>query len=138
MTAEATIRAYYAAFNAGDWDAMAALLTEDVAHDVNQGAREVGRGAFRTFLERMARHYREQVEDLVVMTGAEDARAAAEFIIAGEYLATDPGLPEARGQRYRLPVGAFFALREGRIARVTNFYNLRGWVAQVQGAPTLR
>jgi steroid delta-isomerase-like uncharacterized protein len=86
----------------------------------------------------MARHYREQVEDLVVMTGAEDARAAAEFIIAGEYLATDPGLPEARGQRYRLPVGAFFALREGRIARVTNFYNLRGWVAQVQGAPTLR
>jgi steroid delta-isomerase-like uncharacterized protein len=131
MSAEAILRAYYAAFNAGDWDAMAALLTEDVAHDVNQGAREAGRAAFRAFLERMARHYREQVEDLVVMVGPDGTRAAAEFTIAGEYLTTDPGLPEARGQRYRLPAGAFFALREVRIARVTNFYNLRDWIAQV-------
>jgi steroid delta-isomerase-like uncharacterized protein len=137
MSAEATIRAYYAAFNAGDWDAMAALLTEDVAHDVNQGARETGRAAFRAFLDRMARHYREQVEDLVVMVGPDGTRAAAEFTIIGEYLATDPGLPEARGQRYRLPVGAFFALREGRIARVTNFYNLRDWIAQVEGRAPL-
>jgi steroid delta-isomerase-like uncharacterized protein len=134
MTAEATLRAYYAAFNAGDWDAMVALLTEDVAHDVNQGGRETGRAAFRAFLDRMARHYREQVEELVVMVSADGARGAAEFVIAGEYLATDAGLPEARGQRYRLPVGAFFAFREGRIARVTNFYNLRDWIAQVSAS----
>jgi steroid delta-isomerase-like uncharacterized protein len=134
MTAEATLRAYYAAFNAGDWDAMAALLSEDVAHDVNQGGRETGRAAFRAFLDRMARHYREQVEELVVMVSADGARGAAEFVIAGEYLATDAGLPEARGQRYRLPVGAFFAFREGRIARVSNFYDLRDWIAQVSAS----
>lgn len=133
MSAEAVIRAYYAAFNAGDWGAMVALLTDDVAHDVNQGARETGAAAFRAFLDRMARHYREQAEELAVMATPDGARAAAEFVIAGEYLMTDHGLPPARGQRYRLPVGAFFALREGRIARVTNFYNLRDWVAQVEG-----
>jgi steroid delta-isomerase-like uncharacterized protein len=132
MDAETLVRAYYAAFNAGDWDGMAALLSEDVAHDVNQGAREGGRAAFRAFLERMARHYREQLEELVVMVGADGRRAAAEFVVSGEYLLTDPGLPPARGQRYRLPAGAFFAIEGGRIARVTNFYNLRAWIAQVE------
>ncbi|MBY0338795.1 MAG: nuclear transport factor 2 family protein [Acetobacteraceae bacterium] len=126
-----TLHAYYAAFNARDWDGMCVLLTEDVAHDVNQGGREVGREAFRAFLERMARHYRERVEDLVAMVTPDQVRGAAEFTIRGEYLATDEGLPEARGQAYVLPVGAFFELREGRIARVTNFYNLKDWVAQV-------
>jgi steroid delta-isomerase-like uncharacterized protein len=132
MDAETLVRAYYAAFNAGDWDGMAALLSEDVAHDVNQGAREGGRAAFRAFLDRMARHYREQVEELVVMVSADGRRAAAEFVVSGEYLLTDPGLPPARGQSYRLPAGAFFAIEGGRIARVTNFYNLRAWIAQVE------
>lgn len=132
MSTEALIRAYYAAFNAGDWDGMAALLAEDVAHDVNEGPREGGRAAFRAFLDRMARHYREQVEEVVVMVSADGTRAAAEFIVTGAYLATDPGLPPARGQRYRLPVGAFFVVGGGRITRVTNFYNLRAWVAQVE------
>lgn len=131
MSAAALIRAYYAAFNAADWDGMVALLTDDVAHDVNEGGRETGRAAFRAFLDRMAQHYAERVEDLVVMEGAGGMRAAAEFTVHGRYLVTDPGLPEARGQGYALPVGAFFELRDGRIARVTNFYNLKAWMAQV-------
>jgi ketosteroid isomerase-like protein len=40
-------------------------------------------------------------------------------------------MPEARGQRYRLPAGAFFEIRDGKIARVTTTYNLRDWIAQV-------
>ncbi|MEQ8662527.1 MAG: isopropylmalate/homocitrate/citramalate synthase, partial [Gammaproteobacteria bacterium] len=51
----------------------------------------------------------------------------------GEYLATDEGLPAAHGQRYRLPAGAFFDVRDGRVARVTNYYNLPNWVDQVGG-----
>ncbi len=131
MSATELIRAYYAAFNAADWDGMVALLTDDVAHDVNEGGRETGRAAFRAFLDRMAHHYAERVEDLVVMEGEGGTRGAAEFTIHGRYLVTDPGLLEARGQVYALPVGAFFDLRDGRIARVTNFYNLKAWMAQV-------
>jgi steroid delta-isomerase-like uncharacterized protein len=131
LSPSALLRAYYAAFNAADWDGMAALLTEDVAHDVNQGGREAGRPAFRAFLDRMALHYAEQVEGLVVMENPDGTRAAAEFTIRGHYLVTDPGLPEADGQGYVLPVGAFFDIRAGRIARVTNFYNLKDWMVQV-------
>ena len=41
------------------------------------------------------------------------------------------GLPEAKGQTYILPAGAFFDLRDGKVARVTTFYNLADWVRQV-------
>jgi steroid delta-isomerase-like uncharacterized protein len=125
------VLSYYAAFNRGDAEAMLALLAADVRHDINQGGSEHGIEAFRAFLARMARCYREQLRDIVVMCTQDGCRAAAEYVVHGEYLQADAGLPPARGQRYVLPGGAFFELREGRIARVTNYYNLQDWLAQV-------
>ena len=123
---------YYAAFNRGDWEAMLACVADDVAHDVNQGQREVGREAFRAFLARMDRCYREQLRDIVVMANAEGNRAAAEYVVHGEYLEADAGLPPARGQRYVLHGGAFFAFAGDRIVRITNYYNLEDWLRQVR------
>ena len=65
---EALIRKYYDAFNRGDREAMLSLLTDDVAHDINQGGREVGKEAFRRFLAHMDRCYREELTDIVVTT----------------------------------------------------------------------
>jgi steroid delta-isomerase-like uncharacterized protein len=122
---------YYAAFNAGDMQTFESLLTDDVAHDVNQGGRETGKAAFRAFMQRMNGAYREHLTDIVVFANADGSRAAAEFIVNGEYLASDPGLPPAHGQKYRLPAGAFFDVRDGKVARITNYYNLQDWIAQV-------
>jgi steroid delta-isomerase-like uncharacterized protein len=129
MDSRELIEAYYAAFNARDWEGMLALLAEDVAHDINQGGRETGVAAFRAFLARMNRCYAEDLADIVVMS--EGDRAAAEFVVHGRYNATDEGLPAATGQTYILPAGAFFEIRAGRIARVSNFYNLANWLKQV-------
>jgi len=125
------VHAYYAAFNAGDRAAMLALLTDDVVHDLNQSARETGREAFAAFMQRMDARYRERLADIVVMTSPDGTRAAAEYVVHGAYIADDAGLPPANGQRYVLPGGAFFDIRDGRIARVTNYYNLEDWIAQV-------
>lgn len=122
---------YYAAFNRGDWNGMLALLADDVVHDLNQGARETGKEAFAAFLARMNDSYREQLRDVVVLASLDGQRAAAEYVVHGEYLRTDEGLPPAKGQRYVLPGGAFFDIRNDRIARVTNYYNLQDWIAQV-------
>ena len=92
---------------------------------------ETGKVTFAAFLARMNRCYREQLRDLVVMANQEGTRVAAEYVVHGEYLADDTGLPPARGQKYVLPGGAFFDIRDGRIARVTNYYNLEDWIAQV-------
>ncbi|MGE8226481.1 MAG: ketosteroid isomerase-related protein [Stenotrophomonas sp.] len=132
--AVALVTAYYAAFNRGDWAGMLACLSEDVAHDLNQGPRETGRTVFAAFLQRMEASYREQLHDVVVMASDGGLRVAAEYVVHGEYHHTDEGLPPAQGQRYVLPGGAFFDVRDGKISRVSNYYNLQDWIAQVAGA----
>ncbi|GAA4491553.1 ketosteroid isomerase-related protein [Gluconacetobacter tumulicola] len=132
-TARAVIESYYRIFNSGDRAAFLALLTDDVVHDINQGGSENGVAAFRAFLQRMDRCYREEIRDVVVMVNDDGSRAAAEFVVHGTYLSTDEGLPEAAGQTYVLPAGAFFTLREGKVARISNYYNLPEWTRQVTG-----
>jgi steroid delta-isomerase-like uncharacterized protein len=129
--AEKLIQAYYDAFNAKDVNGFLALLAEDVVHDINQGRRERGKQAFSVFLARMNRCYDEQIVDLVIMTNPDGIHVAAEFQVVGKYVATDTGLPAARGQAYRLPAGAFFEVKDGKVARVSNTYNLHDWLKQV-------
>lgn len=127
----ALLTRYYTAFNAGDWEGMLGCLAEDVAHDINQGETQRGKDTFRAFLAHMERCYRERLDGIVLMASDDGARGSAEFVVHGEYLATDEGLPEAAGQTYQLPAGAFFAMSEGKIDRVTVYYNLADWCAQV-------
>jgi steroid delta-isomerase-like uncharacterized protein len=137
MTAAETqtlITRYYEAFNRGDSDGMLACLADDVVHDVNQGERRTGKDVFRAFNARMAHCYKEKLENIVVMASADGTRGAAEFNVIGTYKNTDEGLPPARGQKYVLPAGAFFAVKSGQITRVSNYYNLTEWLMQVAGA----
>jgi len=126
-----TIENYYAAFNRGDIPAMLDTLHDDFAHHVNEGSVRLGKAAFADFCRHMSETYRETLTDLVVFANDAGTRGAAEFTVNGTYLRTDPGLPEARGQTYVLPAGGFFTLKEGRITRVTTYYNLQDWLAQV-------
>ncbi len=134
VTVAETLAAYYAAFNRQDAEGMLALLANDVLHEPSQGTARHGKQAFREFLAHMNRSYAEQVIDPVFLTGEDASRGAAEFMLEGRYLETDEGLPPATGQTYRLRVGAFFALENGLITRVSNHYNLADWTQQVQSA----
>lgn len=131
MTPEALITSYYAAFNAGDTEAMLACLAPDVAHHVNEGQVRTGRNAFAAFLAHMSRCYAETLTDIVVMVSPDGTRAAAEFTVNGTYKHTDAGLPEAHGQTYTLPAGGFFSIADGQITRVVTYYNLADWIRQV-------
>lgn len=133
MSAADTIRDYYAAFNRQDMNAFFALLSDDVVHDINQGGRQSGKEAFAKFMDHMNLCYKETLTDIVIMENAEGTRGAAEFVVNGEYLVTDEGLPEANGQKYVLPAGAFFEIRDGKVTRISNTYNLNDWIAQVIG-----
>lgn len=110
---------------------MLALLTDDIAHDLNQRPRETGRDASAAFMQRMDRCYREQLRDIVVLASIDRTRAAAEYVVHGGYVADGVDLPPASGQRYVLPGGAFFDIRSGRIARLSTTYNLDDWQRQV-------
>lgn len=125
------IEQYYSAFNSSNMETFLNLLTDDVVHDINQGKREIGKEAFSQFMACMNHNYKEQLVDMVIMSTLDGKRAAAEFIVLGEYIKTDEGLPVAQGQKYHLPAGAFFEIRDNKVARITNYYNLQDWIAQV-------
>jgi steroid delta-isomerase-like uncharacterized protein len=125
------IETYFKAFNAGDIEGMLACLTDDVAHHVNEGGIRRGKSEFALFCADMSRCYREQLQNIVIMNSVDGVRAAAEFTVLGTYLEADAGLPDAHGQRYILPAGSFFSLRDGKISRVVTYYNLSDWVRQV-------
>lgn len=127
-----TIELYFKAFNAGDTDGMLEQLSSDVQHHVNEGQIRVGLEQFREFCAHMSHCYEENLTDMVVFINNDGTRAAAEYTVNGRYLNTDAGLPEANGQTYRLPAGSFFTLKDGKIARVTTYYNLQDWLRQVQ------
>jgi steroid delta-isomerase-like uncharacterized protein len=127
----ATVQAYFDAFNAGDTDAMLACLSDDVAHHVNEGNIRTGKAAFAEFCAHMSACYAENLTDMVIFEAEGGTRAAAEYTVNGTYKSTDAGLPEARGQTYSIPAGSFFTLRDGKITRVTTRYNLSDWTAQV-------
>lgn len=132
ISAQALVEKYYGFFNAGDAEGMISCLSDDVAHDINQGGRQVGTAEFREFLRHMERCYREQLEGIVVMASDDGTRAAAEFVVHGEYLVADAGLPPAHGQGYVLSAGAFFELDGRAISRVSTYYNLEDWIRQVR------
>lgn len=128
-----TLEQYYAAFNERRFDDMLTFLSDDIVHDINQGESQHGKAAFAKFLEHMERCYSEQLQDLTLMVTPDGSRGAAEFTVHGTYISTDDGLPPADGQTYVLPAGAFFSFSEGKITRITMYYNLQLWL-QLVGA----
>ncbi|MGB2201192.1 MAG: ketosteroid isomerase-related protein [Pseudooceanicola atlanticus] len=125
------LQTYFDAFNEGNTAAMLDCLTDDVAHHVNEGKIRTGKALFAEFCAHMERCYKERLSEMVIFVSEDGTRGAAEFMVNGTYLETDEGLPEANGQTYRLPGGSFFTLKDGKIARVTTYYNLADWIAQV-------
>src|SRR5690606_38221525 len=126
------IEIYYQRFNEGDYAGMLDLLSDDVLHEPSQGEPRQGKDKFRDFLKHMEDCYKERAANPVVFYSTDGRRAAAEFMLDGQYLKTDGDLPPASGQRYRLRVGAFFEIEDDRIRRVSNHYNLQNWIDQVK------
>jgi steroid delta-isomerase-like uncharacterized protein len=128
---EQLIKSYYEKFNAQDNEGFLDLLSDDVIHEISQGGIDKGKETFRKFLNHMDKCYKERAYDIVVMTNEDGSRAGAEFMLDGTYLEQDGSLPPANGQTYTLRVGAFFEIRDGKVARIANHYNMKDWLKQI-------
>ena len=131
MTSLEIVQNYYAAFNSKNWAGMLALVASDIRHEPNQGEVRVGLEKFTEFLGMMDSSYEETLTDMVFFTEPSGQRVAVEFTVNGIYKQGDAGLPEAHGQTYVLPAAAFVEVSDGKIARVTTFYNLPLWISLV-------
>ncbi|MFM9946744.1 MAG: nuclear transport factor 2 family protein [Saprospiraceae bacterium] len=125
------VKQYYAAFNQKNWAGMIALVDPEIRHEVNQGEVRIGQELYTQFLQLMDESYEETLQDLVFMSNDTGERIAAEFVVHGIYKKGDEGMPPAHGQSYVLPAGAFLEVKNGKICRVTTYYNLPLWLKLV-------
>lgn len=107
------------------------LLHEEIRHEPNQGDPRIGLEKFKEFLNIMDTSYEETLTDMIFFSEPNNARVAVEFTVNGIYKKGEEGLPEAHGQTYVLPAAAFLEVKEGKISRVTTYYNLPLWISLV-------
>ncbi|MBB6002872.1 nuclear transport factor 2 family protein [Arcicella rosea] len=131
MTSLEIVKQYYACFNNKDWAGMLALLHPEVRHEPNQGEPRIGIELFTEFLKHMDESYEETLMDMFFFAEPTDERVAVEFVVNGIYKKGEEGLPEAHNQTYILPAAAFLGLKDGKISRVTTYYNLPLWIQLV-------
>jgi steroid delta-isomerase-like uncharacterized protein len=131
MTALDTVKQYYTCFNNKNWKGMLDLLHEEIRHEPNQGDPRIGIEKFTEFLQMMDTSYEETLTNMVFFNEPGNTRVAVEFTVNGIYKKGEEGLPEAHGQTYVLPAAAFLEVKEGKISRVTTYYNLPLWISLV-------
>ena len=125
------VKKYYDAFNKKDWKGMLALVDTNVRHEPNQGEARTGIVKFTDFLQQMNEAYDEKLTDMVFFTEPSGSRVAVEFTVNGIYKKGDEGLPVARNQKYVLPAASFLEVKDGKISRITTYYNLPLWIRLV-------
>ena len=131
-TALEIAKEYYQHFNDRNWEGMLSLLDENIRHDPNQGEEpRIGLEKFAEFMKHMDESYDEKLTDMVFFSEPGNHRVAVEFVVNGIYKKGEPGLPEARGQKYVLPAAAFLEFKNDKIVRVTTYYNLTLWIKLV-------
>lgn len=131
MSALKIAQQYYDCFNKQNWEGMLALLHTDIRHEPNQGDVRMGLEKFKDFLKMMDESYEETLSDMVFLTENSETRVACEFTVNGIYKKGEEGLPEAKGQKYVLPAAAFLEVKDGKISRITTYYNLPLWIKLV-------
>ncbi len=132
MTSLDIAKQYYDSFNRKNWQGMLDLLAPNVRHEPNQADEpRIGIEKFREFLQSMDDAYEETLTDMVFFSEPNDTRVAVEFVVNGIYKKGEEGFPVAHGQSYMLPAAAFLEIKEGKITRVTTYYNLTLWIKLV-------
>lgn len=132
MSAVDIVKQYYTYFNERNWEGMLSLLDKQVRHEPNQSLEpRIGIEKFTAFLRHMDESYEETLTDLVFFAEPNDERVAVEFVVNGVYKKAEEGLPAAHNQTYVLPAAAFLGVKNGKITRVTTYYNLELWIKLV-------
>jgi steroid delta-isomerase-like uncharacterized protein len=131
MTALELVKQYYNYFNNKDFKGMLSLLHPDIKHEPNQGEPRIGIEKFTEFMQQMDESYEETLSDLVFFAEPSGKRIGCEFVVNGIYKKGEEGFPTAHGQKYVLPAASFLEVTDGKISRVTTYYNLPLWVKLV-------
>jgi steroid delta-isomerase-like uncharacterized protein len=130
----AVVRSLFERFNEGDLDGAAALVTDDFELlDVADGRTFNGRVGLREWLG-MFRTALPDARAEIVNVLAEGGRVASQHIGRGTHdgpFVSPAGTIPPTGRPVELLIGEFYELRDGRIARMTAYYDTAAMMRQL-------
>lgn len=127
------IETYYSALNSKDMKVLFAIMDPNVTHDINQGPSEQGIDKFKQFMENANRSFDEKLSNIIILVSDDGKYASARWIDHGIYFKTYPDMGiAASNQIFTVPGGHFFEIRNGKLSRVTTFYNNNDFKTQLK------
>ncbi len=127
------IETYFDALNKKDMGLYFSIMDKTVIHDINQGTSEQGTEKYKKFMKKVGDSFDEKLSDLIIMVSDDGKYAAARWIDHGIYIKDFPGMDiPAKNQKYALAGGHFFEIRNGKLSRVTTYYNAADFMDQVK------
>lgn len=122
------VKSYYDAFNRKDVDAILSICHDDVINDRNQADSQTGKENLKNFLETAWQHFDEKVFNVDLMANHDQSNVAAEYLVKGTYYKTKQGLFPANNQYYEILCSSLFKVKNGKISRITRYYNVKQWL----------
>jgi steroid delta-isomerase-like uncharacterized protein len=128
---EELLRGENAAWNAHDVEAIAAFYTEDCfKEDIAVGKATRGREEMKVLVGGAFRAIPDMRIELVTLFSCGDW-AATEWVMSGSYSSDYPGFPSAAGRRFSVRGASVMELRDGRISRISDYWNFASFLSQV-------
>lgn len=128
---KAVAEAYYTAYNAEDVEGQIKLMTDDVVYHSNSDKIRTGAKAYRKYTIGLFKEIDEKCIDIKYFVDETQGVVTAQSRAEGKYVTSSDGLPKAKGQKYNIPVVEVFEIKNGKISKLTTYYNEDLWKTQI-------
>jgi steroid delta-isomerase-like uncharacterized protein len=126
-----------AAWNSHDVDKIATFYTDDcIKEDVAVGVHVRGKEAMKAVNSGAFAAVPDMKIELRLIISSRDT-AATEWTMSGTYSSSHPGAPLVIGRPFSIRGATIMQLREGRISRVSDYWDSAQFVRQVGSMPSI-
>jgi steroid delta-isomerase-like uncharacterized protein len=137
MDVDELLKEENAAWNSHDVDKIAKFYTDDcIKEDVAVGVRATGKEAMNA----VNRGAFAAVPDMKIELGliiSSGNKAATEWTMSGSYSGKQPGAPAVVGRPFSMKGATIMQLRDGRISRVSDYWDSALFLRQVGSMPSI-
>lgn len=128
---KAVAEAYYMAYNKADVEGQTKLMTDDMIYHSNSDKIRVGKDAYHKYTVGLFKEIDEKCIDIKYFVDEAQGVVTAQSRVEGKYVTSSEGLPKAKGQKYNIPVVEVFEIKDGKIKKLTTYYNEDLWKTQI-------
>ena len=128
---KAVDEAYYLAYNAEDIEGQIKLMTDNVVYHSNSDKIRTGADAYRKYTAGLFQEIDEKCIDIKYFVDENQGIVTAQSRAEGKYVTSSEGLPKAKGQKYNIPVVEVFEIKDGKITKLSTYYNEDLWKTQI-------